>query len=58
MNYLDTRQYRSDRPGGDKWGVICDTLGRKEADVLGATQEQRLLNGLSASTARWIALVQ
>jgi alkaline phosphatase D len=58
MNFLDTRQYRSDQPCGDKWGVACDTLARKEAEVLGKVQEQWLLANLSASKAQWKTLAQ
>ena len=58
MNFLDTRQYRSDQPCDDKWGVTCDTVGRTNAEVLGDAQERWLLEGLAASKARWKALAQ
>lgn len=58
MNFLDTRQYRSDQPCGDQWNVVCEALARKDAQVLGDAQEQWLLKGLSASKAIWKTLAQ
>ncbi len=57
LNLLDTRQYRSDQACGDRWGV-CDELERARAEVLGAAQEQFLLDSLSSSPARWNAIAQ
>ena len=57
LNFLDTRQFRSDQPCGDRWGV-CTEIARPEAEVLGSPQEQWLLQGLSASAAQWKALAQ
>jgi alkaline phosphatase D len=58
LNLLDTRQYRSDQPCGDKWAVTCPERERADAQVLGAAQEKWLLDGLSGSRARWKALGQ
>lgn len=58
MNFLDTRQYRTDQPCGDRWRVECADLNNPEADVLGAAQEAWLMKGLSSSRARWKALAQ
>ncbi len=58
MNFLDTRQFRTDQPCGDRWRVTCDTLGDPNASVLGADQERWLFDGLSSSRARWKALAQ
>ncbi|MDP8917116.1 MAG: alkaline phosphatase D family protein [Pseudomonadota bacterium] len=58
LSLLDTRQYRSDQACGDRWGVVCNELERANAEVLGARQEAWLLEGLSASQARWKALAQ
>lgn len=58
LSFLDTRQYRSDQPCGDKWGAVCDTLGRPGAEMLGARQEAWALGRLSASKARWKTLAQ
>lgn len=58
LSFLDTRQYRSDQPCGDKWGAVCDTLHRANAEVLGARQEAWALGRLSSSKARWKTLAQ
>jgi alkaline phosphatase D len=52
FNLLDTRQYRS--------GQGIGTADRYDAarTILGATQERWLLDGLSASPARWNVLAQ
>ena len=57
LNFLDTRQYRSDQACGDKWGVACPEIAR-EAEVLGQRQERWLFDNLSRSRARWKALAQ
>jgi alkaline phosphatase D len=57
LQFLDTRQYRSDQPCGDKWGV-CGELDRPEAEMMGLRQEKWLYEGLSASRARWNVLAQ
>jgi len=58
LSLLDTRQYRSDQPCGDKWGAVCDTLDRTNAEMLGARQEAWALARLSGSKARWKTLAQ
>lgn len=58
VNFLDTRQYRTDQPCGDRWKVRCDQLDDPKADVLGAAQEAWLMQGLTSSQARWKALAQ
>lgn len=58
LNLLDTRQYRSDQPCGDRWGATCDVLDRADAQVLGARQEAWTLAQLTGSTARWKVLAQ
>jgi alkaline phosphatase D len=58
LNLLDTRQYRTDQPCGDKWGAVCPDLNREGAEVLGAAQERWLTESLSGSRARWKALAQ
>jgi alkaline phosphatase D len=57
LNLLDTRQFRTDQPCGDKQ-VVCSTLDRPDAEVMGAKQEKWLLDGLTASTATWNVLAQ
>lgn len=58
MNFLDTRQYRSDQACGDSWGVVCPEVDRREAEVLGQMQEKWLIDGLNRSEARWKSLAQ
>ncbi|HYE47785.1 MAG TPA: alkaline phosphatase D family protein [Caulobacter sp.] len=57
LQFLDTRQYRSDQPCGDRWGV-CGELDRQNAEMLGLRQEKWLYEGLSASKAKWNVLAQ
>lgn len=57
LNLLDTRQYRSDQPCGERWGV-CNELDRAEAEVLGAAQERFVFDSLASSQARWNVLAQ
>jgi alkaline phosphatase D len=57
LQFLDTRQYRSDQPCGDRWGA-CDEIGRADAEMLGLKQEKWLYEGLSASKAKWNVLAQ
>ncbi|WP_269714021.1 alkaline phosphatase D family protein [Caulobacter sp. NIBR2454] len=58
LNLLDTRQYRTDQPCNDGWGKVCDELENPAAQVMGLRQEAWLLDGLSASQARWNVLAQ
>nr|WP_305959637.1 alkaline phosphatase D family protein [Aurantiacibacter sp. 219JJ12-13]MDP5263053.1 alkaline phosphatase D family protein [Aurantiacibacter sp. 219JJ12-13] len=58
LNLLDTRQYRSDQPCEDRWGVECDTLGRRDAEVLGRAQEDWLFDRLRRSDTRWQIIAQ
>jgi alkaline phosphatase D len=55
---LDTRQYRTDQPNGDKLkplqGGVFDSLGT----MLGDTQEKWLMSELLASPSRWNVLGQ
>lgn len=55
---LDTRQYRTDQPCGDKNGPPCEAVYDPAATLLGAQQEQWLFDGLSASRGRWNVLAQ
>jgi len=58
VNLLDTRQYRSDQPCNDRWGVPCDTIDRRDAAVLGGAQEEWLMGRMQASQAHWQVLAQ
>ncbi|MBE2320492.1 alkaline phosphatase D family protein [Solirubrobacter sp. CPCC 204708] len=53
FNVLDTRQYRDRQPGAAGQDRFDPTR-----TILGAEQEQWLLDGLSASPARWNVLAQ
>jgi alkaline phosphatase D len=57
LQFLDTRQFRTDQPCGDRWGV-CNELDRQDAEFMGLRQEKWLYEGLSASKARWNVLAQ
>lgn len=58
VNLLDTRQYRSDQPCGDRWSPDCPGASRADAQMLGARQEAWLVERLGASKARWKTLAQ
>ena len=58
VNFLDTRQYRTDQPCNDRFNTTCAGVNAAEAQVLGQAQEAWLLNNLDGSTARWKALAQ
>ena len=58
INLLDTRQYRSNQPCGDRWGVGCQEVGNPAAQMLGELQEKWLYEKLGASKSRWQVLAQ
>jgi alkaline phosphatase D len=58
MNFLDTRQFRTDQPCGDKWGATCADINAANAAVLGAEQEAWLTRNLQSRDARWNVLAQ
>lgn len=55
---LNTRNFRTDQPCGDKFGTLCPEIARPDAEVIGRAQEAWLVKGLKASPARWNALLQ
>ncbi|MCB1019294.1 MAG: alkaline phosphatase D family protein, partial [Acidobacteria bacterium] len=55
---LDTRQYRTDQPCGDRTSVACDGVFDPKATLLGDTQEQWLMQRLRRSPAIWNVLAQ
>lgn len=55
---LDTRQYRSDQPNGDRAGKIEGAVLHPKATMLGKAQEAWLNAHLEDSTARWNILGQ
>ena len=55
---LDTRQYRTDQPCGDRSGAPCAGVSAPDATLLGETQEAWLVDGLDRSSSRWNVLPQ
>jgi alkaline phosphatase D len=55
---LDTRQYRSDQPNGDRNSDISDAALNPANTLLGARQKEWLQNGLRTSPATWNVLAQ
>lgn len=58
LNLLDTRQYRTGQPCGNKWRQRCDTVDSPAATMLGAEQESWLDRGFADSGTRWNVLAQ
>ncbi|MBI1348524.1 alkaline phosphatase [bacterium] len=55
---LDTRQYRSDQPNGDKHSVINDEALNPHSTMLGSKQRGWLQTSLLTSEATWNVLAQ
>ncbi len=55
---LDTRQYRTDQPNGDKASELNDAALDRRNTLLGARQAGWLRAGLLGSTATWNVLAQ
>ena len=53
---LDTRQYRSNQPCEVNGSATCDKRFDPDLTVLGGKQKRWLLDGFSASSARWQVL--
>lgn len=58
FNVLDTRQYRSDQANNDGNDPPNEQTRDPNRTMLGATQEQWLLDGLSTSPTTWNVLAQ
>jgi alkaline phosphatase D len=58
MDVLDTRQYRSDQPCGDRSKPSCAEHIAPDRSMLGARQRDWLFEGLAATEARWNVLAQ
>ena len=58
FSVLDTRQYRTDQPCGDRTKKPCDDVYDPNATLLGDVQEKWLCDGLDASPAQWNILAQ
>jgi alkaline phosphatase D len=57
LSVLDTRQYRSDQACGDGIKVVpCGTWADSSRTLMGERQERWLLDGMSASRAKWQVL--
>ncbi len=55
---LDTRQYRTDQPNGDKRSPLVGDVFSANADMLGPQQEQWLRTELAESNSLWNVLAQ
>jgi len=58
LNFLDTRQYRSNQPCQDGFKPICPEVRAEQAAMLGAEQEAWLARNLERGGARWNVLAQ
>ncbi len=58
FNVLDTRQYRTDQPCGDRNKPQCEDALSEKGTLLGDQQEAWLKDGLSKSSATWNVLAQ
>ncbi|MFQ5702750.1 MAG: alkaline phosphatase D family protein [Gemmatimonadales bacterium] len=55
---MDTRQYRTDQPCGDKSGPLCAAALNPNATLMGRAQEAWLNRSLALSASRWNILAQ
>lgn len=55
---LDTRQYRTDQPCGDRLKPQCPEALDPDATIMGLEQRDWLFHNLDASKSRWNALAQ
>ncbi|GAB3414762.1 alkaline phosphatase PhoD [Flindersiella endophytica] len=59
FHLLDTRQYRDDQPCGGRWATpSCEELDSPKREMLGATQERWLVDGIRSSPSAWNFLGQ
>ncbi|MDB5416349.1 MAG: hypothetical protein JWR10_4684 [Rubritepida sp.] len=58
LHVLDTRRFRDDQPCGNGTVAPCEAVARPDAQMLGATQEAWLRQGIAGSEARWQVLAQ
>lgn len=58
FHVLDTRQYRTDQPCGDRNKPPCQGVYDPHATLLGKQQEQWLCDALKQSPAKWNILAQ
>ena len=55
---LDTRQYRTDQPCGDKNKPPCPEMMEPDKTILGVKQRSWLMSGLEKSSSHWNVLAQ
>jgi alkaline phosphatase D len=58
LNFLDTRQYRSNQPCDDAWASTCAGVSARDVQILGEAQEAWLYRNLDQSRAHWKVLAQ
>lgn len=58
FSVLDTRQYRTDQPCGDRTNAACEAVFDPNATLLGADQEKWMFDSLKQSPATWNVLAQ
>jgi alkaline phosphatase D len=58
MNFLDTRQFRTDQPCDDGFKPACPQVTAPDAAVLGAEQEAWLVRNMQRRDVRWNCLAQ
>lgn len=58
FHVLDTRQYRTDQPNGDKPSPLNEAAWDRDNTLLGVTQRNWLLGNLLKSTSTWNILAQ
>jgi alkaline phosphatase D len=58
FHVLDTRQYRTDQPCGDRGKAPCEASYDPDGTILGDAQRAWLFEGLAASPASWNVLAQ
>jgi alkaline phosphatase D len=58
LDFLDTRQFRSNQPCEDGFKPACPEVRAQAAQVLGAEQEAWLTRNLARREARWNCLAQ
>lgn len=58
FHVLDTRQYRSDQPCGDKTQAPCPEVLDPRATLLGSHQREWMMHSMRNSEAKWNVLAQ
>ncbi|MEX2449501.1 MAG: alkaline phosphatase D family protein [Rhodospirillales bacterium] len=58
VHVLDTRQYRTPQPCGNKTRPVCAETDDPERTILGREQKAWLLDGLANTPSRWTVIAQ